>query len=549
MKKFIYIAATLAIGLFAQAQNLVVVDKNGGTVKFERENIREVYFQEAPEYTATNTLLHAQYTTMDNYARYEVHFGTGEPDANGDPAEVGDAQVVLLLIGAQSADASNAVIPAGYYKAATGYSINTFNVEGSAIYTKAEDGNVGLDVIIAGTVDVRLDGGTYDIRCELQSFSGAEYDFRYTGPIAFTVGASDYKEFTEPQQISFLGGQGRFYGNWYNPFADDAHLEFYSGDFDSNGNQVEGYWLAVDIFMAKVADPMTQQQVLDGVYTVETRESVLDYTYLPNTFIRGYEMDFMGAKYPVGTYLTHIDRAGNSKLGYIKSGTITVSGSGTQFEFDLLTDNDVAITGSCTGMNLRNYCDNNTKEPKRPYSTLTGNYVFDLPEVAVAQAYNLGDFIVGGLNNFALRIGDPNQVVGDYLMLELMTAGSELADGTYNVGNTLSEKSVIVGCASAAGQPAYSWFADLDSTDDEGYQTVMAPINSGSLTIETLADGQKKFTFDFMDDNSHKLTGSWTGEITYPSLSQQRRSTPLKSHAHGVVVKNVKKPVEARLIK
>ena len=544
MKKSIYIAASLAIGLFAQAQNMVIVDKNGGTVKINRDNISEVYFKEAPEYTEANTLLYASYATKSNYALYEIQLGTGAPDANGDPAEPGDVQLALLLIGEQSADVSNAQIPQGYYMAGTGYTLNTFNAEGSAIWSKGED----------GSVDVRLDGSVYDIRCELQTLSGYEYDLSYSGEIEFTIGASEYTDFTEPQNITFDEGQGRFYGNWYNPFAHDAMLQFYSGDFDNDGYQIEGYWLNVDMYMPKVVDPMNQQQVVDGVYTLEPREKVLDYTYLPYTFIRGGELEFWGMIYQTGTYVTYVDRAGNRKIGYINGGTITVSESGTKFDFDFLTDNGVSIKGTCSRMSLENYCDNATSEPQRPYSTLTEDYSLSFPASTVADEYNLGDYIVGGLNNFMLIICDANVVTGDYLSLELMADAAQLVDGTYRVENSLTDKTVIVGCASSTGQPAFSWFGDLSSTDDEGYQTVMAPISGGSLTIETLSDGRKTLTFDLQDDKGNKITGSWTGTVNKGSLTQAKpkvraKGKGFKMKAPKVIAKDIKKPVEARLMK
>ena len=56
----------------------------------------------------------------------------------------------------------------------------------------------------------------------------------------------------------------------------------------------------------------------------------------------------------------------------------------------------------------------------------------------------------------------------------------------------------------------YSWYGDLDTTDEEGAQSVLAPIYTGTLTITTVGT-ERKFTFNFTDDKGNKLTGEWQG--------------------------------------
>ena len=63
----------------------------------------------------------------------------------------------------------------------------------------------------------------------------------------------------------------------------------------------------------------------------------------------------------------------------------------------------------------------------------------------------------------------------------------------------------------------YSWYGDLDSTDDEGYQDILAPVNGGTMTVSTLDDGQRKFDFDLVDLNGNKITGSITRNVHYAS--------------------------------
>lgn len=521
MKRYIITAMAVGatLGLSAQVQNLVVVGTDGTKTRINRENIQEITFSEAPKYTEANTLLGTLYTTKDGKASYQIDFATGEPDAEGEPKAEGDFQISLTLTGEPSADALQAAIPAGYYRVGNGSELMTFDVQKSGMWMRSSAESVDMSLFLDGTVDVRYDNGDYDIRCELVRMDGGTINASYSGKIQFTVGSSEYEGFTEPQDIAFEGGQGRFYANWYAPFADDASLQFYTGEFDSSGSQVEGYWLTVSIYMPKVADPMNStQKVADGVYRIERRDDVASYTYLPYTFEKGSSFEVWGTVYHSGTYITYMDKSGARKIALLTDGTITVSGNGTEFAFDLVSSEGIAFTGTCKGMSLVNYCDNDEKEPKRPYSTIGTDYALDFPSVAEGVAYNLEDYIVEGLNVFTVRFADPAYKTGDYLSLDVLAKGDRLPDGTYPVNNSLEENTVLIGCASATGQPLFSWFADLDSTDDEGYQSVMAPINGGSFTIASQSDGTSKVDFDFLDDKGNRIAGSWTGKIDYPVI-------------------------------
>lgn len=518
MKRYIVtlLSAVLACGISAEVQkNMVIVGKDGSRTEFNRENIKEVVFKESPEYTEANTLLGASYKTNNGKAIYQIDIATGMPDDNGDPAETGDFQVALALTGDLSADASAAAIPAGYYRASTSSDLFTFDVQNSGIWIRDNAEEVATLIILSGSVDVRVENGIYDIRCELETLTGEQVNASYKGAIQFTPGFSEYEDFDTPQNICFEGAQGRYYGNWYYPFADDLSLNFYTGEFDEKGKQVQGYWLNVELYMPKDPSPMTANKVADGIYKVEERSNIYSKTNLPYTFIKGYEFDFWGTIYQSGTYITYIEKSGIRKFAFIERGTITVSEEGSKFVFDLIAENGIAITGTCSGMALRNYCDNNVSEPKRPYSTLEQDYTMEFGPTIVCEAFNMGDYIVPDRNVFVVRVADPDYSTGDYLSLEIMTEGDRLTDGTYVVNNSLENKTVLIGQAASDGQPLFSWFADLDSTDDEGYQNTMAPINSGSFTI-TVSESVTTFSFDFVDDNGHKITGSWTGTITYP---------------------------------
>lgn len=527
MNSKILVAALLAgisaMGVSAEVRkNMVVRGTDGSKVSINRDNIESVKFSEAPEYSEANTLLSAVYQTKNGLGRYEFCIATGAPDAGGDPAAVGEFQLNLAVVGAMSDEAAKAAIPAGYYRAGNGNVAGAFDISGTSMWLRTGEGEDGTDVvvIVGGSVDVRpADDGTYDIRCELTTLDGAEVNARYQGPIKFVAGLSEYLPFYEDQDVTFTRGQSYYWGNWYFPFADDLVVELFSGEFEG-GSQVSGHYLHIDMYMPKSADPEGQSVVADGVYTVDAREGVQYYTNIPLTFRPGQKIDIFGQELLTGTYLTYVDKAGVQRLACVTGGTVTVTGGGQTFEVALTTDDGIAITGTfSSSLNFINKCDN-SMGPERPFSKIESDLVFDFPQNAVGLAYNLGDYVVPGMNVFAFMLCEPDMKVGDYLQFEVMCSGDRLTDGTYAVNNSLSDKTAFIGCASSTGTILFSWYGDLDSTDEEGVQTVMAPVNGGSFTITTDANGQSTVTFDLVDDKGNAMTGSWIGTIQYPSLPQ-----------------------------
>lgn len=541
MKKYIASLATamLAISPMA-AQEMVemmsVVGTDGTKTSIARNNIKEVRFEEMPTYQDCNIMLGALYSTNNGKANYYFEITNNTPDENGDPAELGDVQLAVMLTAEPSTEAIDAVIPAGYYRAGSGSVIGTFDINGSAIW--AREAEVEMEQIIGGSVDVRVEGNNYDIRCEFTTLSGSRpFYLRYRGPIKFSLGASEYTEFEENQNVTFTNGQGRFYGNWWYPFADDLSLQFYSGSFEGS-TQIEGYWLNVSLYAPKSDNPMNPNiKVADGVYKVESREQVPYYTNLPNTFIAGKDVDLMGQILQTDTYLSYIDRSGQRKFGYVKGGTITVSQNGSKFDFDLVLENGKTLKGSCSNMTLVNKCDVDKAGIQRPFSSITADVTLEFPANARCDAYKMGDYIIGGLNNYIVMLGDPSESkpTKDFIMLELISSGSEIADGTYQINNSLTDKSAISGyLLPPNGDAEFCWYGDYDSADAEGYLEVMGPLNGGTVTITSAADGQRTLTIDAVDDNNHKVKGSWTGKFNMHDVTSVAKKLKVKSAEKAV---------------
>lgn len=519
MKKAIIPAIALAAASFAGAQtvrNLVVTDLDGKTTQFPADQIAAVMFEETVEYRPLNRYLKSAYEESGaGSGQYIIEFGTGEPDASGNPAEIGDMQVALLMRAPRSESLLEPKLPAGYYRTGNNTENFTFDMTRSAVWMRVEEGDEGVSalMILDGTADVRVEeNGNYDIRLEFSTLAGP-LELRYQGELPFPPGVSEFDVFTEPVDVVFTNAQGRFYGNWYYPFAADLTTQFYVGTV-VNGIMTDGYILELPIYEPKPEDCMApSQRIADGTYTVETREKIA-YTYLPYRFTRGEYKDFFGQPYVSGSHLTYLSPTGHRRLGFITGGTMTVSGNGTSFVFDLVTAEGVSVKGTYNGTPyIGNYCDNDEKEPKRPYSTLQENVTLSWDPATVAVSYNDGHSILEDANTIMLMFTDPAQEKGDYISLDLFVDGETVPDGTFTIDSTLAAGHAIPGAIDFAGQMMFSWYGDLGLVDDEGYNTKLGPIASGTVAISTLGDGRRKFVFNLKDDRGNDITGEYTGVL------------------------------------
>lgn len=539
-----------ALALSASAQYKVVVTTTDGEKKeYETSNVESIRFEEAPVYNVADYLIAAQYTSKGDNGIYYLSFGTTAPDSNGDPVGIGDLQVSLELTGALSENYLDAQLPAGYYRAGSGANHGEFNVQRSGMWVRIQEGADGVTLapMIDGTVDVRRDGENYELKCEFTLLTGDYVAVSYTGPITFAPGLSENVEFTTDQDIKFEGAQERYFANWFYPFADDVTLELYTGTFDANGSQEEGYWMNLSVYMPKAADAKNPEQYLaDGVYSIEKREKVVDNTYLPYTLQMGGTIDFWGMEYPAGSYITYLDKSGKVMRAFIADGTMTVSEKGTKITLDMVADNGIKITGEYSGNVV---IDNRNDSETAPAieGTIDKDTVMDFLPGTIGMSYPLGDYIKSGVYQFSVMITESSMEHGDFLMLELSSTEEILPDGTYTINNEFADFSGIKGFINYARQPMFSWFGNLDDVDEEGVQNIVAPIMGGTVTISTTADNTRKLVFDLLDEDNHKITGTYEG-IFYNLPAQAPAKAPLlKSASPAAAQAPVKLPVADRV--
>lgn len=515
-------AVATAVTLFAQNYQVVVKTTDGERKVFATNEVADIKFKDAPVYKEANVFIEGAYNPNAQNALYTFTIGTEEPDSEGQPAEIGGLQMGLGVYGPLSPEAQNAQLPEGYYRVGGGTSTYTVSASQSAVWIRygASSEEVTVGYVVGGTLDVRYDGDKCDMRAEVDLLDGTHLDISFYGKMKFTVGASGAVDFDQDQNVDFTIGQGRVWANWFNPFCDDGSLQFFTGKFNDAGVQTEGYFLNVPFFMPK-DDTHTADWtpvVPDGVYSIDPRIIITGQTYLPNTVQLGNMVDVFGSSVAGGTNLTYLSPDGRLSIGLAKEGTMTVSGNGTKFEFDFTIANGKKITGVYNGRpNMVNFVDN-SNAPVTP-DNLTADYeLTKFPDNGVVIDYNLGDYIVPGMNSHTLMFTDPQQKKGDYLSLELFSdSEGELKDGVYLINNSFEDLSGLKGFVNFQGGMSFSWYGDLDSTDDEGYQSVLAPISGGQVTVTTLEGGKRKFDFDMRDLNGFKITGTITREVHYAS--------------------------------
>lgn len=517
MKKIILASmAALALSAYGQTPsetNVIVEQTDGEKTVYAASDIKAMVFEEMPDYVSLDELIQAIYTPVQNYGMYELVLANAIPDVSGNPVKVGDISVLTTLTAPLSDDRRNAILPDGYYRLGNGTQNFTFDVSKTAIYVRTAEGADGVSVTpcISGTIDVRYADGKYDIRLELVAFDGTIYNLSYEGAIPFLLSSTGYEGFSEDIDINFEGCQGRFYGNWTQPFADDLTLQLYTGDFNVNGHQISGYWFNIPMNMPKVDNPMNPEQKLaDGVYTMDHRVNVAYNTYLPFTCEQGQVSEEFGMMMVRGSALSYTDPMGDNRLGLAVSGTLTVSEDGTKIVVDFYTEDGVRIGGTFDGApDIINFCDNDKTEPDRPYSTVEGNVALNFLPNTVGLYYKDSD-IVPGLSTYTLWITDIGMEEGDYLQfMYIAKEGGPMTNGTYTVALPSKAGDVLPGSVNFAGLPVFSWYGVLDSVDDEGYQTILGPIDSGTFTIsDSQKEGYKKFSFNLKDDKGNAITGS-----------------------------------------
>lgn len=516
MKKYIIatmLGAAAVFGMRAQDYKVQVTTADGTVHTFETTDVSKITFTDTPNYIPADRYYMASYATSGDNGLYQLRLANCPMDEYGEPGVVGGFELSLAILGEQSEDRLEAMLPDGYYTIGNGTKPMTWDATRSALYLRLAEGKDGIStqIMADGSVDVRRNGANYDIRIEAVLLTGEKFNCRYEGPINFEISSNEVDKFEQDIDITLTGGQGRFYGNWFYPFVSDMMLQLYSGDWNEDGTQqLNGYWVQLPIYMPKVTDPNGQQRVADGVYTMEGR-NLNSFFNVPFTYQYGRMIDMWGIITPADSYVIYYNPDGVNKRALLLDGTMTVSGNGTKFELDMDTDTEGVHFHAVYNGNplIRNFVDNSREISSE--GTLTGDYDLAFNDNQVAFSFKNTDYIVKGLNWFEVYVTDPDYRNGDYLQLHFLADGDKLPDGTYTVDNSLKDKTGLKGAVSPGGDIVLSWMSDLSSADSEGVQSVIAPICGGTVTVTTTGDQKRKLVFNLKDDKGHTVSGTYEG--------------------------------------
>lgn len=145
------------------------------------------------------------------------------------------------------------------------------------------------------------------------------------------------------------------------------------------------------------------------------------------------------------------------------------------------------------------------------YSTLTEDHIFNHPDGTIRLNY-FGDYYDIGASNWTVSLVLPGtNINGDYFIIDIITDSVEFNAsnivGTYNcVAEADVAKNTFIKGTYSGGFASSWYFVAVDNyygTDD------VAPLVDGTITIRE--EGVKFVVeFDCMDDNGHKIAGTYT---------------------------------------
>lgn len=148
-----------------------------------------------------------------------------------------------------------------------------------------------------------------------------------------------------------------------------------------------------------------------------------------------------------------------------------------------------------------------------PYSRLEKDYSFSY-EGGLMQLFGYGDDYGVGGNNWKVNLMfDENYVDGDYFSIEIVTDNLDTTIdsicGTYTAATVenVAKGTFISGSESSVNSYLYSWY--LVCEDNYVDHTKGGPISEGTVTIENV-NGYYVVTLDCMDDNGHKIAGTFS---------------------------------------
>lgn len=238
-------------------------------------------------------------------------------------------------------------LPARDYRYATNKGLTTFDPAKTYCMVNDGKGNITRTDFKAGTISVKKVGSTYTITATLTTTEEEEFTASYEGPLTIENKTSTEipdlptldKDVTN---LSFIRALGKYYSD--SDTADQCIVNLYDVEptisYGSDYLGQAGHLVSLDLSTAV----STEMQLQEGTYNVSASGT-------PGSYEAGRQTEFMDTKLPVGTYCEERNDNFQSFYGFVASGTVTItkSGSGYRFVLDFTTDKGHKVSGTYEG--------------------------------------------------------------------------------------------------------------------------------------------------------------------------------------------------------
>lgn len=238
-------------------------------------------------------------------------------------------------------------LPARDYRYATNKGLTTFDPVKTYCMVNDGKGNITRTDFKAGTISVKQAGSTYTITATLTTTDDEEFTASYEGPL--TIENKTPSEIPDlptldkdVTNLTFIRALGKYYSD--SATADNCIVNLYDVEptisYGSDYLGQAGHMVSLDLSTAV----STEMRLQEGTYSVSTSGA-------PGSYAAGYQTEFMDTMLPVGTYCEERNDNFQSFYGFVSSGTVTItkSGSGYRFVLDFTTDKGHKVSGTYEG--------------------------------------------------------------------------------------------------------------------------------------------------------------------------------------------------------
>lgn len=440
-----------------------------------------------------------------NHNLHSYYFVIGDKKLgdNGLPQE-SSTTYVLDFFGDAPADEFNPQPPTGTYTLSSEIAKNTLS-EGSCVYILDGNGNYEVDrAFTAGELVIstyQKDDNTYykyeaSVTDEAGKLHHLVYESRFIEYADKSQASMDLEKNLNFRPVEAVAS--------YHSMKDGVmRLSLNVNTFmrDDEGHQIyhpiPGSEMFMELYMPYGKD------LANGVYTPSE-------DYGEAFTMQDGEIITMagGVQYPVGSYVQYMFEGQQIAWGVVKSGTLTVSGEGTErkLEGEFVTD---------YGFNIKFTYEGEIKLEDFPQTGLTDNIELDL-NGAQATFDCVGDVerLLDCRNWYITILPTEGKDHGFHAYINSRTANFHdgIASTTYTPSPSKEPwcDEYQRGTINDKGQLSGTWM--LSGFDDKGQPQVNAPAAKGELIITRHDDGETyTVKFDMNDGAGHDFKGEWTG--------------------------------------